>query len=251
MQTRLFVFLTASVLAPGQDLERTFPLNYNATPQDLQEVLTMIRAIADVKQVDANAEGSSIAIHGSSDQIALTEWLLTTLHAPAGSVSSEKRKYQMPAGKDDAPVVAAFNLAHAGTVRNLQEVATVVRSIGEIRRLFVYTAREAIAVRGTRAQIDLAERLVNELDRPVDTLPSAGRREYTTPGPGFPDNVVRVFSLKPETTMQRLQEIALQVRVTTGVRRLFTYNAARAITLLKGTPSQVEQAYQMIAERDR
>ena len=209
----------------------------------------MIRAIADIKQMDTNTEGRSLAIHGSSDQIALTEWLLTNLDAPAGSAKSETRKYQIPPGTDDARFVAGFYMPHAGTVWSLQALGTVVRSIGEIRRLFIYTSPKAMVVRGTPEEIDLAEWLLKELDQPVD-MAKPSRREYTVPEPGFPDNVVRVFSLKPNTPTQRLQEIALQVRVTTGARRLFTYNGAKTIAL-RGTPSQVEQSSQMIAEQDR
>ena len=248
MKTGLIVFLTTAVLAGGQDLERTFPLSNTATTQDLQELATVIRSTADIRQLAADAERKSITIHGNNDQIALMEWLLTSLDAPTGTVNLSKHKYRMPPGTD-ANVVAVFSLTQVGTVQDLAEVGTVVRSMVEIPRLFVYSARKAMVARGTPEQIDLVEWLVRELDQPVDT-PKPTRREYTVPGPGFPDNVVRVFSLKPNTPVQRLQQIAKQVRVTTGVRRLFTYNAARTITL-RGTPSQVEQAYQMIGDLDR
>lgn len=106
-----------------------------------------------------------------------------------------------------------------------------------------------MVARGTPEQIDLAEWLVPQLDQPA-TAAKQVKLEYIVPGPGDPDNVVRLFALRPGGTEQRLQEIATEVRTTTQVRRLFTYSAPRIITL-RGTPGQVEQANQMIGALDR
>ncbi len=245
MKSSLIVLLIASVLAVGQDLERTFSLRKAPTPQAVQEAATVIRATGDIRQMDADAERRSITVRASTDQLALTEWLVGKLDAPAG----ENGRHQLPPSKDEDRVVAVLHVPHAATPQSLQEIATVVRSIGDIRRVFIYSPPKAMVLRGTPEQIDLAEWLVNELDQPVDSAKPA-RREYTVPGPGYPDNVVRVFSFKPTITPQRFQEIATQVRVTTQVRRLYTYSTARTIAV-RGTPSQVEQAYQMMREADR
>ena len=47
-------------------------------------------------------------------------------------------------------VVRVFYLANTGTVQEFQEVATLVRSIGDIRYTFTYNAPKAAALRGTR-----------------------------------------------------------------------------------------------------
>ena len=258
MRTKPIVFLAASVLACGaagqstadEGLDRTFHLSHQSGAEP--ELATVIQATADLRQVTTDPERRSLSIHGTPDQIALTEWLLKYLDAPPSASESNAAapRYQLPLSrKDEANVVGVFYLPHVETAQSLQEVATTVRSVSDTRRLFIYTARKAMVVRGTAVQIDLADWLVKELDQPAYSAGSM-KREYTVPGPGFPDNVVRVFSLKPDVSPQRFQEIAKQVRVTTEVRRLFTYNAPRVITL-RGTPGQVEQAYQMISEVNR
>jgi hypothetical protein len=257
MKTNFISFLTASVWAfsafgqpsADQSLDRTFNLNETGALQNLQEIATLVRGITGIKQVAIDSEQKLLAVHGAADQIALTEWLVKNLELHPNLANPVKRKYQMATSEDRDNVVSVFYVPHTETVQNLQEVATVVRSIGEIRRLFTYHAPRAIVVRGTAEQIDLAEWLVHELDQPANAATSV-TREYMVPGPGDPDNVVRVFSLKHAATQQRLQEIAVQVRTMTQVRRLFTYNAPRIIAL-RGTPGQVEQANQMIGERDR
>ena len=155
----------------------------------------------------------------------------------------------MLVGRNGENVVSVFYLPHTESVQSLQEVATVVRGIGDIRRMFTYNARRVIVARGTVEQMDLAEWLMNQLEQPANAATPV-KREYSVPGPGDPDNVVRVFSVRHSATPQRFQEIATQVRTTTQVRRLFTYAAPRIITL-RGTPGQVEHANQMISELDR
>jgi len=61
---------------------------------------------------------------------------------------------------------------------------------------------------------------------------------------------VRVFFLAQADTPQRLQEIAVLVRSTTGLRRLFTYNALSAV-VARGTPDQIAWAERLIKERDK
>jgi general secretion pathway protein D len=63
-------------------------------------------------------------------------------------------------------VVKVFYVKNATTVQELQELSTTVRSVTEIRRSFVYNAQNAILVRGTADQISLAEKLIQDLDKP-------------------------------------------------------------------------------------
>jgi general secretion pathway protein D len=52
------------------------------------------------------------------------------------------------------------------TVQELQEISTTVRSVTEIRRAFTYNSQFAILVRGTADQVALAEKLIQDLDKP-------------------------------------------------------------------------------------
>jgi general secretion pathway protein D len=63
-------------------------------------------------------------------------------------------------------VVKVFYLQNITSVQELQEIATAVRSVTEIRRLFTYNAQNAILVRGTVDQVTLAEKLLQDLDKP-------------------------------------------------------------------------------------
>ncbi|HYP07213.1 MAG TPA: cohesin domain-containing protein [Bryobacteraceae bacterium] len=63
-------------------------------------------------------------------------------------------------------VVKVFYIKNATTVQELTEISTTVRSVAEIRRAFTYNAQNAILIRGTADQVALAEKLIQDLDKP-------------------------------------------------------------------------------------
>ena len=228
------------------DLDRVFHFTNAETAQAMQEIATVIRAMTEMTQVSADTAQKTLAVRGTAGQIALADWLFNELDKPPQQTpDTATHEYKLP---DSGEIVRVFYLTHTETVRDLQEVATVVRSIGTIRRMFTYNAPRAVAMRGTAEQVALAEWLFNELNQPVKQRPDAGPHEYRVPGAR--DDVVGVFYLTHAPTLQRFQEIATHVRSTTEVRRLFTYNAPRAVAL-RGTAEQLAMAGRLIKESDR
>jgi len=63
-------------------------------------------------------------------------------------------------------VVKVFYVTNATSVQEFQEIATAIRTVPEIRRVFTYAAQKAIIVRGTVDQVSLAEKLIHDLDKP-------------------------------------------------------------------------------------
>jgi general secretion pathway protein D len=63
-------------------------------------------------------------------------------------------------------VVKVFYVTNATSVQEFQEIATAVRTVAEIRRVYTYNAQKAMVVRGTQDQVALAEKLVHDLDKP-------------------------------------------------------------------------------------
>jgi hypothetical protein len=91
-------------------------------------------------------------------------------------------------------VVRVFYVMHAETPREIQELATTVRSISGIFRLFTYSASRAMALRGTADQMAIAEWLFNDLDKQRQ---NPGAHEYRLASGG--DDIVRVFYLECAT----------------------------------------------------
>jgi len=107
----------------------------------------------------------------------------------------------------------------------LQETVTLIRSVGDVQRLFVCNWRHSIALRATAERVALATWLVHELDRPADAL-AAGGAPHEFRLTNDRENVVRVFYLARPESGEALQKAASQVPDATGVRRLFVYDRA-------------------------
>lgn len=63
-------------------------------------------------------------------------------------------------------VVKVFYLQNVTAAQELNEIAAALRAVTEIRRLLPYTSQMAIMVRGTADQVDLAQKLIYDLDKP-------------------------------------------------------------------------------------
>jgi len=229
----------------ADDIVRVFHLANAPTPKMLQEIATDVRSIADIRRLFTYNKTSAMTVRGDPAQIALAEWLVSQLDQPAGRAAPSEYR---PSGSAD-DVVRIFYPVHTGSPQGLQEVATDVRAIGNIRRLFTYNESAALIMRGTAAEMALAEWLLEQLDQPTSAPPRTPDPHEYRPS-GSVDDVVRVFFLSHADTPQRLQQIATEVRTTTAVKRLFTYNGPHALTL-RGTAAQIAWADRLIAERDR
>ena len=253
--TALVAFTAFGQPAADRGVDRVLYYTNAKTVQDIQEIATLVRALADVPQVNADTEQRSLSLHGTADQIALAEWLLQELDQPlpaqpAAQQNEPPRKHEYRIAGSGEPLVRVFYLPHAQTLQELQEAATLIRSIGEIRRVFTYNAPRAMALRGTAEQVALAEWLVQELDtnRQATRTADPAAHEFRMSPNG--DDIVRVFYLTHTDTVQHFQQIITQVRSMTGTRRVFTFNAPRAAAF-RGTLDQIAQAERLIQERDQ
>jgi hypothetical protein len=257
--TTLFTPVVFGQSPAADNQNRVFHFTHTETAQELQEVATVIRAISDFRQASVDPAQKTLVLRGTAAQIALADWLFNGFDRPGNrqphdqqSADQVKREYRLSGGGDN--VVRVFYLTHAGTPQALQEVATLVRSMADIRRLFTYNAPRAMTLRGTADQIALAEWLVNELDNSANRQAGAQQsqnaapHEYSMSGGG--DDVVRVYYLTHAGAPQNLQDIAVHVRSTAQVPRLFIYNAPRAMAL-RGTAEQIALADRLIKESDK
>jgi general secretion pathway protein D len=63
-------------------------------------------------------------------------------------------------------VMKVFYLNNINTPQELQEIVTTIRSVADLQRIFVYNAQNAIIARGEADRIALAEKIINDLDKP-------------------------------------------------------------------------------------
>ena len=144
-----------------------------------------------------------------------------------------------------------FYLKNAGTAQNLQEIGTGIRMLTEVRDMSADNDQMALKVKGTAEQLGLAEWLVQRLDRPVSEQANDAS-EYkgltsVEPQKGRVDETARVFYINNAATVQDFQEIANAIRTVTETRRLFTYNAPKAM-MVRGTAEQMGMIEFLVGE---
>jgi hypothetical protein len=239
---RVLIFAFAASLAFGQT-SRVFELTHNQTPHDLQAMATLCSAVADLHHVSIGNARHSLAVEGDAGQIAVADWLVRQLEVPAAGPFPGASQYHPPAGGDD--VVRVFYVTQAARPEYLAEIATVIRAVGDIRKVFLYDARKAVAVRGSGAQVALAAWIVDQLNQPAQA-PAPAPHEYKLAG----DDVARVFALTYPQTPQQLQEIVTLLRSITDIPRLFVCNARRSV-ILRGPAARVALAAWLVSELDR
>ncbi|HEY6330853.1 MAG TPA: hypothetical protein VI756_16095, partial [Blastocatellia bacterium] len=149
------------------------------------------------------------------------------------------REYQLPAGPDN--IVRIYYVTNAQTIQQFQEIATAIRTIADIRRVYTYNLQKAIVTRGSSDQMSFVDWLLPLMDRPVDAKPQHSiSGQYTFPDP-HDDGTSRIFYVGYAATIQDFQSLATSLRTIAQIRRVYTYNAARAIAL-RGTESELSMA---------
>ena len=219
------------------DVVRVFYSRHAETPQQLMELGTTARSVAEVPRAFIFQPARALVARGTAEQIALIEWLLTQLDVAAAQSDSPQHRV---GGKAD-DLARVFYLDTTETVQELQEMATLVRTVTEIRRAFTYNAAEAVAMRGSADQIAVAEFLFAHLNKPAGGFVAPAREFRMT---GEPEGVVRLFALG-SPTVEALQQRAKDIRTATGIRRAFTFNKHRALAL-RGTPAQIAEAERLL-----
>jgi hypothetical protein len=146
-------------------------------------------------------------------------------------------------------VVRIFTTANTANIQEFQEIAQLLRTVVDIRRIFTNNALSAIVLRADAAQIGLAEPLFDALDQPADA-PKQHRVSSEFLLAGDKEGVTRVFFVANAATIQAFQEMAQLIRTAVEVRRTFTLNAPKAI-IVRGTADQVAMAEWLLNEADQ
>jgi len=232
----------------ADDVVHLFFLPHTASVKEFQEIVTAVRTVADIRRVFTYNSPRAVAVRGTGDQVALTDFLVRELDQPAEAKRADSRQYHMvDTSREAATAVRVFYLPYTSTVQQFQEVATLVRTIGEIRRVFTYNGPKALIVRGTPDQVALAGWLVQELGKPVTA--GTASQLYTYPDVhNDGENIVRVFYVAGAPSVAAFQQVATQIRTTTKIRRVFTYNTSMAMAL-RGTEAQLALAQQILQDR--
>jgi general secretion pathway protein D len=98
-------------------------------------------------------------------------------------------------------VMKVFYLSNATSVQEIQEIATAIRTVADIRRVFPINAQKALIVRATTDQMALTEKMLHDLDKPKSEV------------------VIDVIVMQVNSTYSRSLAATLSSAGTTGVQQ--------------------------------
>jgi hypothetical protein len=239
--------------APAQTTDRVFQFAHTETDQSMNEIATAVRTIGDITNVTVDTGQRSFTVQGTADQIAFASWIFAGLDlktpVPPDSATHE---YRLQSGTDN--IVRLYYVDHGQSIQEFQELATAMRTVGDIRRVYTYNAGRTLIVRGTADQIAMCDWYLNEIWTHGNlTGPHAVSNAYQMENiapPRLNENIVRVFYMAKGASVQAFQELATGIRTIGDVRRVYTYNAPLAM-VVRGTADQVALATWLFNEIDQ
>ncbi len=244
MRSCLVVFALSLGAALGADTSRVFQFHHIEGAQPLQEVASMVRVIAEIRTLSVDTAQASISMTAPEGSIQVAEFLLKELDRTSFPDTVTQSFQVAPDGSD---VVRVFYLPNTATVQQFQEVATIVRTIPEIRRVFTYNEARAMAVRGTTEEVTAASFIVKELDQPAGATRTDSADFKMADPANLGETQMRIIYAPFASSIQQFQEVATLIRTVGEIRRVYTCNAPKAITI-RGTADQVALASWIVKE---
>jgi len=226
--------------------DKTLPFANTSDAEHQRQIATVIGGLTASGPVPVPG---ALAVRGAAEEVALAEWLMKALDRVPDAASPQARnlapgEFRLATGEEN--LVRVVHLPWVQTPQELAEVSTVVRSVGDIRRLYVYEPLKTISMRGTPEQIAMADWLVAQLG-----FKDAASRTPKFQLKGTGEHVLCVMDASFTRTPQELAEAATVVRGLADLRRVFTYNVGRVV-VARGTEDQIALAdwlFQQLASK--
>jgi hypothetical protein len=228
---------------------RVFRLPYG-TQAAFNEMQTLLRTITDARRVYPMVSRRVVFVRANAEITAHCEWLVrefdrTLADHIAGVAPVASPEAFHARDRRGATLTRVFYLK-AGSAQEFNEVQTMIRTIADIRQLYPYYGREAIAIRGTEDQIATAEWLLEQAQRTTTSTPYLFSR---LPPAREDDRHIRVYAV-PATDAKQFDEVQTMLRTITLVRRSYAYHGHKLLAI-RGTADDLAAVEWLLAERNK
>lgn len=204
-------------------------------PQELQELLTILRTVADVQKMFTFALNRAFVLLGPDWQIAFAGWIIDQIDQPIQQKPDSAPREFTVGGPDFRGMGhgARLNfLSNMTTRQQNQEVLTVLRTVGDIQKLFSYSTSHAFVFRGNDSDLQRAEWIIQQLELPAGQ--ASGPASFTAPAG---DDVTRIFRLR-NASQQWIQAAVTALRSELNIRKIFSTTVPANI-IVRGTTDQI------------
>lgn len=220
------------------DTARVRFMRADAKPQDIAELLTILRTVADVQKIFAFNPNHAMVLRGPEWEVAFSDWIFDQLNQPAEPKPDPTPRAFTVGGPDyrglghQARINALANLTSA---RQMQELLTVLRTVDDVQKVFSHSALHTLVFRAGDTDLARTEWIIQQLDAPAG--PPQKPAIFTASGA---DDVTRVFYL-PNTTAQWVQSAMTGLRSDLKISKVFAMTSPADI-VVRGTSDQVAAA---------
>jgi hypothetical protein len=230
----------------NNDLVRIFFLAHTPPQAPLNELVTVLRTVADVQRIFTYTARRAIALRAPASNAQLAEWLTTKLDvAPDAHAATEHVDF--PLFRCATGLVEVAFLSHPVSQMGLNELVTTLRSVGDIQKIFTHSSQpQAVVFASCDPQAHLADWLFQQIDVRPDAQMRAEKHEYVMPNSDAP--VARVYYLNPGSQSPR--DLIQTIRSVAKVQRIFFCDDSQTLSL-RATPDLVAIADRLVQERNQ
>jgi hypothetical protein len=231
---------------PSGDIARVVFVANALKPQDMQEVLTVLRTVADVQKIFSVSSNHAMVMRAPQWQILFAQWIIDQLNVPAGQKQDTTPREFTIGGPDFRGMGhgARVNfLASVTKPQQQQELLTVLRTVGDIMKVFSYTSSHALVLRAGDTDLQRAEWLIQQLDLPAGHPAGTGTFTASTG-----DDVTRIFPV-PNANPQWIQGALNSIRSELNIKKTFS-TTTPANVIVRGTADQIAAAAKWMASHN-
>lgn len=250
MRLAVLTWLFAASLV-AQTQTQTFDFASKPSANGLKEVATLLRVVGRLNSFSVDQDTAAVKVTGTPDELAMSAWIIRNVDQPSPSPDPF-----LVAGKSDDGI-RMFQLTHAAaeSPQAVQEMITVIRTVGDLQKIFVYTDHSDLVVRGTASELDLVRFMIDSLDQTPNPQRAALTMtpeyhyswSYTPKASGT--DTVRIYYLAHSPQPMQIQEILTNLRTVLDVQKVFNFTPLRAL-VLRGSPETVAASEWMIRSLD-
>ncbi len=220
---------------PSGDVARVVFVQNVTKPQEMQELLTVLRTVGDVQKISIISSNHALVMRAPEWQVTFAQWIIDQLNVPEGQKPDTTPREFTVGGPDFRGLShgARVNfLANRTTPQQMQELLTVLRTVGQVQKIFSYTTSHALVLRAGDTDLQRAEWLIQQLDRPAG--PPAGAVTFAAPEG---DDVTRIFPV-PNGNPQWIHGAIGSLRSELNISKIFSTTTPANI-IVRGTSDQI------------
>jgi hypothetical protein len=223
---------------PSGDIGRVNFVPNVPKSQDRQELLTILRTVSDVQKVFTFSPNQAMVLRGPEWQVAFAEWIIDQINQPTAQTADTTPRAFTVGGPDFRGMghgARANFLASMTAPRQMQELLTVLRTVGDIMKVFSYSSGHVLVLRAGDTDLLRAEWIIQQLDQLAGQPSDA--RTFTAPAG---DDVTRIF-YPGKATPQWLQAAVTGIRSDLKIKHIFSTTVPANI-IVRGTADQIAAA---------